>query len=170
MSEVSHRVAEILLSTESIAVYKDKPFVFVSGRISPVYIDCRKLLSFAADREYIVNALAKEAEVNIGVDKFDVVAGGERPHLHGGLAHLLHDQGDGVGSSIRDRQGDALRVVVRPDDDELPGAPGASDRSPTGVSSRSRTTASRICICRSDSGAAKRVMARLPPVETGAST
>jgi orotate phosphoribosyltransferase len=77
MSEVSHRVAEILLSTESIAVYKDKPFVFVSGRISPVYIDCRKLLSFAADREYIVNALAKEAEVNIGVDKFDVVAGGE---------------------------------------------------------------------------------------------
>ena len=36
MSEVSQRVAEILLSTESIQVYKDKPFVFVSGRISPV--------------------------------------------------------------------------------------------------------------------------------------
>ena len=48
MSEVSRKVAEMLLSTESIAVYKDKPFVFVSGRISPVYIDCRKLLSFAA--------------------------------------------------------------------------------------------------------------------------
>ena len=43
MSEVSRKVAEMLLSTESIAVYKDKPFVFVSGRISPVYIDCRKL-------------------------------------------------------------------------------------------------------------------------------
>ncbi len=48
MSEVSKKVAEMLLSTKSIAVYKDKPFVFVSGRISPVYIDCRKLLSFAA--------------------------------------------------------------------------------------------------------------------------
>lgn len=50
MSEVSKKVAEMLLSTESIAVYKDKPFVFVSGRISPVYIDCRKLLSFSAER------------------------------------------------------------------------------------------------------------------------
>ena len=77
MSEVSSKVAEMLLSTESIAVYKDKPFVFVSGRISPVYIDCRKLLSFAAEREYIVTALAKMAESEIGLANFDVVAGGE---------------------------------------------------------------------------------------------
>ena len=77
MSEVSKKVAEMLLSTQSIAVYKDKPFVFVSGRISPVYIDCRKLLSFAAEREYIVKALAKMAESDIGLDNFDVVAGGE---------------------------------------------------------------------------------------------
>ena len=66
-----------MLSTESIAVYKDKPFVFVSGRISPVYIDCRKLLSFAAEREYIVTELAKKAEIDIGLDNIDVVAGGE---------------------------------------------------------------------------------------------
>jgi len=77
MSEVSKKVAEMLLSTQSIAVYKDKPFVFVSGRISPVYIDCRKLLSFAAEREYIVTALAKMAETDIGLTNIDVVAGGE---------------------------------------------------------------------------------------------
>lgn len=77
MSEVSQRVAEILLSTESIQVYKDKPFVFVSGRISPVYIDCRKLLSFPAEREFIVVALAKKVETDIGLDRIDVVAGGE---------------------------------------------------------------------------------------------
>ena len=77
MSEASQKVAEILLATESIAVYKDKPFVFVSGRISPVYIDCRKLLSFATEREYIVSELAKKAETNIGLDNIDVVAGGE---------------------------------------------------------------------------------------------
>ena len=77
MSEVSQRVAEMLLATESIAVYKDNPFVFVSGRISPVYIDCRKLLSFPAEREYIVTALAKKAETDIGLDNIDVVAGGE---------------------------------------------------------------------------------------------
>lgn len=77
MSEVSHKVAEMLLSTESIQVYSDKPFVFVSGRISPVYIDCRKLLSFPAERDYIVTALAKKTETDIGLDKIDVVAGGE---------------------------------------------------------------------------------------------
>jgi orotate phosphoribosyltransferase len=77
MSEVSQKVAEMLLSTESIAVYKDKPFVFVSGRISPVYIDCRKLLSFAAEREFIVTALAQKAQADIGLDNIDVVAGGE---------------------------------------------------------------------------------------------
>ena len=77
MSEVSKKVAEMLLSTESIAVYKDKPFVFVSGRISPVYIDCRKLLSFAAERQYIVTQMAKMVETEIGLGNFDVVAGGE---------------------------------------------------------------------------------------------
>jgi orotate phosphoribosyltransferase len=77
MSEVSLRVAEILLQTEAIQIYKDKPFVFVSGRISPVYIDCRKLLSFPGEREYIVTQLGKKAETEIGVTNVDVVAGGE---------------------------------------------------------------------------------------------
>jgi len=77
MSEVSKKVAEMLLQTEAIQVYKDKPFVFVSGRISPVYIDCRKILSFSAEREYIVTQLARKAETDIGLDNIDVVAGGE---------------------------------------------------------------------------------------------
>lgn len=77
MSEVSKLVAEMLLQTEAIQVYKDKPFVFVSGRISPVYIDCRRILSFPREREYIVTQLAKTAETEIGLDKIDVVAGGE---------------------------------------------------------------------------------------------
>jgi len=77
MSEVSQKVAEMLLQTEAIQVYKDKPFVFVSGRISPVYIDCRRILSFPAEREYIVTHLAKTAETEIGLSKIDVVAGGE---------------------------------------------------------------------------------------------
>jgi orotate phosphoribosyltransferase len=77
MSEVSLRIAELLLKTEAIQVYKDKPFVFVSGRISPVYIDCRRLLSFADEREYIVTQLAKKTEIDIGLNNIDVVAGGE---------------------------------------------------------------------------------------------
>jgi orotate phosphoribosyltransferase len=77
MSELSQRIAEMLLRTEAIQVYKDKPFVFVSGRISPVYIDCRRLLSFADVREEMVIQLAKKAEVEIGLTNIDVVAGGE---------------------------------------------------------------------------------------------
>jgi orotate phosphoribosyltransferase len=91
MSEVSHKVAEILLGTESIQVYKDKPFVFVSGRISPVYIDCRKLLSFPAEREYIVVELAKKVETDIGCEQIDVVAGGETAGIPFAsfVAHLI---------------------------------------------------------------------------------
>ena len=77
MSEVSKKVAEMLLQTEAIQVYKDKPFVFVSGRISPVYIDCRRILSFPMEREYIVTHLANTAEAEIGLSRIDVVAGGE---------------------------------------------------------------------------------------------
>ena len=91
MSEVAQRVAEMLLSTGSIQVYQDKPFVFVSGRISPVYIDCRKLLSFSDEREYIVNALARKAEADIGSGDIDVVAGGETAGIPYAsfVAHLL---------------------------------------------------------------------------------
>lgn len=77
MSDVGQRTAEMLLRTEAIQVYREKPFVFVSGRISPVYIDCRKVLSFPEERDYIVTELAKKAETAIGLANIDVVAGGE---------------------------------------------------------------------------------------------
>ena len=77
MGDVAQRIAEMLLRTEAIQVYKEKPFVFVSGRISPVYIDCRKILSFPDERDYIVTQLAKKAETDVGLGNIDVVAGGE---------------------------------------------------------------------------------------------
>jgi len=91
MSEIAQKVAEILLATRSIQVYQDKPFVFVSGRISPVYIDCRKLLSFPSEREYIVTALARAVETEIGTDNIDVVAGGETAGIPYAafVAHLI---------------------------------------------------------------------------------
>ena len=77
MSDTGRRIAELLLTTEAIQVYKDRPFVFVSGRVSPVYIDCRRLLSFPEPRDEIVEALAQIARRDIGLDAMDVVAGGE---------------------------------------------------------------------------------------------
>ena len=77
MSETGKRIAELLLSTQSIQVYDERPFVFVSGRVSPVYIDCRRLLSFPEARDEILEALAQIARRDIGLDNMDVVAGGE---------------------------------------------------------------------------------------------
>lgn len=65
------------MKTGSIQVYKERPFVFVSGRISPVYIDCRRLLSFPEVREEIVEELAQKAERDIRMEAIDVIAGGE---------------------------------------------------------------------------------------------
>jgi orotate phosphoribosyltransferase len=77
MAEVANVIAEMLLQTEAIQIYRERPFVFVSGRISPVYIDCRRLLSFPVVRDEIVSQLAKKVETEIGLDLIDVVAGGE---------------------------------------------------------------------------------------------
>jgi orotate phosphoribosyltransferase len=91
MSDVAQKIAELLLRTEAIQVYKQTPFVFVSGRISPVYIDCRKILSFAEERDYIVTQLAKRTENDIGLDNIDVVAGGETAGIPYAafVAHLI---------------------------------------------------------------------------------
>ena len=75
--EISIAIAEMLLKTGSIQIYKERPFVFVSGRISPVYIDCRRVLSFPDARDEIVEQLANKVEEEIGLDVIDVVAGGE---------------------------------------------------------------------------------------------
>ena len=77
MSDGSRAIAEALLRTGAIQVYRDRPFVFVSGRLSPVYIDCRRVLSFPDAREAIVGQLAKKIESEIGLDRVDVIAGGE---------------------------------------------------------------------------------------------
>src|SRR5215470_8440125 len=77
MNDVGNRIGAMLLETGAIAFYKERPFVFVSGRISPVYIDCRRLLSFPEVREAIIVEMARKAEAAIGHDAIDVVAGGE---------------------------------------------------------------------------------------------
>jgi len=77
MEDSQSRIAEGLLKTGSVQVYRDRPFVFVSGRVSPVYVDCRRLLSFPDVREDIVEQLAIKVKRDIGLEVIDVIAGGE---------------------------------------------------------------------------------------------
>lgn len=69
--------SEILLETKSVLFSPDKPFIFTSGRASPVYVDCRRLISFPRARERLMDMAVELIDREIGRDAIDVVAGGE---------------------------------------------------------------------------------------------
>ena len=73
----ARETARLLLEIEAIHCRPDNPYIFTSGRASPVYIDCRKLISFPEARARIMNHALKLVEKQIGWSKIDVVAGGE---------------------------------------------------------------------------------------------
>ena len=69
--------AKILLDIGAINFRPDEPFTFTSGRSSPVYIDCRKLISFPAERDQVLALAVQCIEREIGFDEFRAIAGGE---------------------------------------------------------------------------------------------
>jgi orotate phosphoribosyltransferase len=69
--------ARILLETKSVLFSPEKPFTFTSGRVSPVYIDCRKLISFPRARAKLMDMGAELIQREIGYESVDIVAGGE---------------------------------------------------------------------------------------------
>ncbi|PPR45791.1 MAG: Orotate phosphoribosyltransferase [Alphaproteobacteria bacterium MarineAlpha5_Bin8] len=71
----NNQVAEILLEIEAIKFSFKELFILTSGKKSPVYVDCRKLISFIEERNKILN-YANEYFINQKI-KFDILAGGE---------------------------------------------------------------------------------------------
>jgi orotate phosphoribosyltransferase len=69
--------ASILLETESVHFRPDEPFTFTSGRKSPVYIDCRRLISFPRARAKLMDLGAEMIMRRIGYESLDAIAGGE---------------------------------------------------------------------------------------------
>ena len=45
-----HRSAEILIDIGAVSISVEKPFTLTSGKKSPVYVDCRKIISFPKER------------------------------------------------------------------------------------------------------------------------
>ena len=70
-------VARILLEIAAVHFRPNEPFILTSGRASPVYIDCRKVISFPRARRKIVEMLGETVEQAIGFESLDAVAGGE---------------------------------------------------------------------------------------------
>ena len=71
------KVAQMLLDIQAVHISEDKPFIFTSGKASPVYIDCRKIISFPEIRRFLMAEGAKMM-AELSADKpYDAVAGGE---------------------------------------------------------------------------------------------
>ena len=72
---VARESARILLDTKSVLFNAREPFTYTSGRKGPVYVDCRRLISFPAERgrlmDFAADMIKRECE------KLDYVAGGE---------------------------------------------------------------------------------------------
>jgi len=72
---MSELIAEKLIDIESVQFSFNKHFTLTSGLKSPVYVDCRKIISFVEERTFIMDAAVDYIKKN--KLEFDLVAGGE---------------------------------------------------------------------------------------------
>ncbi|WP_299921339.1 orotate phosphoribosyltransferase [uncultured Pelagimonas sp.] len=75
--EMAKLTARMLWEIEAVHFMGDEPFKLASGLPSPVYIDCRKLISFPRIRTTLMDFLTVTVMRNAGFEAFDNVAGGE---------------------------------------------------------------------------------------------
>ena len=69
------KIADILLKIGCVNINFQKMFTLTSGKKSPVYVDCRKLISFPKEREIVINEMTKL--IKSKYKKKVIVAGGE---------------------------------------------------------------------------------------------
>lgn len=74
---VAETTARMLLDIDAIRFRPDQPYRLTSGLVSPVYIDCRKIISYPGIRsivtDFAISVLRQDAELG----KIEAVAGGE---------------------------------------------------------------------------------------------
>ena len=74
---ISKLTAKMLIEVEAVRFSSNEPFKFTSGWASPVYIDCRKLISYPRVRNTLMDFSASVITQNIGFESIDSIAGGE---------------------------------------------------------------------------------------------
>ena len=74
---IANITAKMLLEVEAVHFRIDEPYKFTSGWASPVYIDCRKLISYPRVRQTLMDFGASVILRDIGFESIDTVAGGE---------------------------------------------------------------------------------------------
>ena len=74
---IAEQTARMLLEVEAVRFSSGEPFIFTSGWASPVYIDCRRLISFPNERGILMGMMADQIKETVDVKKVDAIAGGE---------------------------------------------------------------------------------------------
>jgi orotate phosphoribosyltransferase len=75
--EMARLTARMLLEVRAVHFRGDEPYRLTSGLASPVYIDCRKLISYPAVRSTLMDFACAKLLRDAGFARFDAVAGGE---------------------------------------------------------------------------------------------
>ncbi len=70
----AQEAAEILIDIGAVSISVEKPFTLTSGKKSPVYVDCRKIISFPKERKKLMKMALQILQNRAS---FDVIAGGE---------------------------------------------------------------------------------------------
>ncbi len=76
-AEMARLTARMLLEVGAVHFRRGEPYTFTSGLASPVYIDCRKLISYPRIRAALMGFACAKLMRDAGFEAFDAVAGGE---------------------------------------------------------------------------------------------
>ena len=76
-SVMAELAAKMLLEIGAVNFRADEPYTFASGLASPVYIDCRKLISYPHVRAALMDFAVSTIHRDVGFAAFDAAAGGE---------------------------------------------------------------------------------------------
>ncbi|MCO6187509.1 orotate phosphoribosyltransferase [Rhizobium sp. L1K21] len=74
---MAETMAKMLWEIKAVHFRPEEPYTLASGMKSPVYIDCRKLISYPRIRSTIMDFAASTLLSEVGFEQFDCVAGGE---------------------------------------------------------------------------------------------
>jgi orotate phosphoribosyltransferase len=74
---MAEMTAKMLVEIKAVHFQADKPYTFTSGLASPVYIDCRKIISYPRIRNTLMDFSVSTLFRDVGFEQFDAIAGGE---------------------------------------------------------------------------------------------
>ncbi len=72
---ISSETASLLLNIEAMTFRFDSPYVYTSGMKSPVYLDCRLVMSYPKVRTRIANFYERVIKKEIGLKNIDWISG-----------------------------------------------------------------------------------------------